>query len=90
LVLSIKLSGEKMALSEFEMKRCEKALEKFMAKHRPPPHIRNQLDLDARIKDQSVALFEIRPRWDEPLEKIETPVAKATYVKRQELWKVYW
>ncbi len=79
-----------MSLSEFEIKRCEKALKKFMAQHRPPAHIRNELDLDARINDQSVELFEIRPRWDEPAEKIEMPVAKATYIKRQELWKVYW
>ena len=79
-----------MAISEFEIKRCEKALEKFMAKHRPPVHIRNELDLSSRIENQSIELFEIRPQWDNPSKKIECSVAKATYVKTQKLWKVYW
>ncbi|MBN4054327.1 DUF3024 domain-containing protein [Nitrospira defluvii] len=79
-----------MAISEFEIKKCEKAIEKFMAKHRPPAHIRNELDLASRIENQSVVLFEIRPQWDNPSKKIEHPVAKATYVKAQKLWKVYW
>jgi len=79
-----------MAISEFEIKRCEKAIEKFMVKHRPPVHIRNELDLGSRIKNQSVELFEIRPQWDNPSNKIEVPVAKATYVKNQKQWKVYW
>lgn len=79
-----------MALSEFEIKRCEKALEKFMAKHRPPVHIRNEIDIGSRIENQSVEIFEIRPQWDNPSNKIEHPVAKTTYVKTQRLWKIYW
>ena len=79
-----------MAISEFETKRWEKAIEAFMAKRRPPAHIRNELDLGYRIVNQSVELFEIRPQWRNPSEKMETPVAKATYVKTQKLWKVFW
>ena len=69
-----------MALSEFEIKQCEKAMEAFMEKRRPPAHIRDQLDLGFRIKDQSVAIFEIRPAWRDPTERKEHAVAKATYV----------
>jgi len=79
-----------MAISEFETKRCEKAKEKFMAKRRPPAHIRSKLDLGFRIENLSVEIFEVRPRWDKPSEKTESPVAKATYVKNQKLWEVYW
>ena len=79
-----------MAISEFEIKRCEKEIEKFLAIHRPPAHIRNEVDIGYRIKDQSVEIFEIRPHWKEPSEKMETPVAKTTYVKRQGVWKVFW
>ncbi|MES9964223.1 MAG: DUF3024 domain-containing protein [Candidatus Sedimenticola sp. 20ELBAFRAG] len=43
-----------------------------------------------RIKDQSIEIFEIRTRWNNPEEKIEHAVAKATYVKSQKKWKVYW
>lgn len=79
-----------MAISEFEIKKCEKALEAFIAKHRPPVHIRNEVDFGYRIENQSVEIFEIRPHWRSPSEKTETPIAKATYIKARKLWKVYW
>jgi len=79
-----------MAISEFEIKRCEKAMNKFIQKNRPPPHIRKELDLCYRIKNQSIEIFEVRPRWDSPEELMENPVAKATYVKTQGMWKIYW
>jgi len=79
-----------MALSEFEVKKIEKEVGRFVEARRPPPHIRQELDLGFRVKGQSVEIFEIRPRWRHPKEKIEEPVAKATYVKTQKLWKVYW
>jgi len=79
-----------MALSEFEMKKFEKVVDSFVQKRRPPPHIRNEVDLGFRIKGQSVEIFEIRPAWQNPTEKIEEPVAKGTYVKTQRVWKVYW
>ena len=79
-----------MAFSEFELKRYEKVVKAFVDKHRPPPHIRKDLDLGYRLKGQSVELFEIRPRWDNPKELLEHAVAKATYVKTQGVWKLYW
>jgi len=80
-----------MALSEFEIKKAEKEVSAFVEKRRPPPSIRKELDLDYRIKGQSVEIFEVRPLWrGKPGETIEHPVAKATYVKTQKLWKVYW
>lgn len=79
-----------MALSEFEIKKCEKELEAFMAIRRPPVHIRPELDLGYRIENQSIEIFEIRPQWQNPSETMELPVAKTTYVKTQNCWKVYW
>lgn len=79
-----------MAISEFEINKCEKVAQKFMAEHRPPAHIRNEVDLGFRIENQSIEVFEIRPQWNNPSNKIEQPVAKATYVKNQKIWKVYW
>ena len=46
-----------MAISEFEIKRCEKELDKFLTKTRPPAHMRDQLDLGYRIDNQSVEIF---------------------------------
>jgi len=79
-----------MTLSEFETKRFKKAVAAFIEKRRPPPHIRPELDLAYRLANQSVEIFEIRPVWDNPKEKMEHPVAKATYVKSRKVWKVYW
>jgi hypothetical protein len=79
-----------MVFSEFEIKRIEKSVDKFMEKRRPAPHIRNQVDLGFKIKNQSLELFEIRPRWNNPSETIEGAIAKATYIKTKRIWKIYW
>lgn len=79
-----------MAISEFEVKRCEREVEKFLKLKRPPAHVRNQLDFGYRIENQSVELFEIRPEWRNPENKMEISFAKATYVKKEKLWKIYW
>lgn len=62
----------------------------YVEKHRPPAHIRDKRDLSFRVKDQSVEIFEIRPRWNNPVEKIEESVAKATYIKSKHIWKIFW
>ena len=79
-----------MALSEFERKRLERTVGAYIEKHRPPPHIRPDLDLCFRIEGQSVEIFEVRPDWQNPKEKMEKPCAKATYKKTQQTWRVYW
>jgi hypothetical protein len=79
-----------MALSEFERKRIERAVGEFIDRRRPPPHIRPKLDLGFRVSGQSVEIFEIRPRLNDTSEKIEEAVAKATFVKSQGAWKVFW
>lgn len=79
-----------MSLSEFELKRTKKIVAAFIEKHRPEPHIRPNLDLSFRMEGQSVEIFEIRPRWNNPKENHEIPIAKATYVKTRQSWRVFW
>jgi hypothetical protein len=79
-----------MALSEIEEARVRKIVGGFVERHRPPPDIRHEVDLAYRVSGQSVEIFEIRPRWNEPSEKFERPVAKATFVRSQAIWRVYW
>ena len=79
-----------MALNELEQKRCERAMGALLERRRPPAHIRPKLDIGVRVSGQSVEVFEVRPRWDQPQEKMEMPIAKATYVKAKEIWKVFW
>ena len=79
-----------LALTELERKRCEKALADFMARRRPPPHLRDQFDLGYTMQGQSIEIFESRPHWKDAGVRQESPVAKATFVRTQGIWKVFW
>jgi hypothetical protein len=80
-----------VALAEIELARVRKAMDAFMQRRRPPPHIRAELDLGFRVTGQSVEIFEIRPAWrGPPDEKHESPVAKATYVRARGVWRIFW
>ena len=79
-----------MSFSEFEKKRIQKILGQYIEKNRPPKNVRDQVDLSFRISGQSVEIFEIRPLWNDPNQKIEEPIAKSTYVKSRKIWKVFW
>lgn len=65
-------------------------MENYIARIRPAEHIREQLDINYKIDNQSVILFEVRPAYTRPEEKIEFNYAKVTYVKSTKKWKVYW
>lgn len=79
-----------MAFSELEEKNVERAVAKFLEAHRPPVEIRPKLDLAVRISGQSVQIVETRSHFQEPSTNIESPVAKATYIKKSQRWKIYW
>ena len=79
-----------MPFNDLEKKRIENALDKFLAKRRPQPHIRKELDLSYRLSGQSIELLEIRPQWDDPTVIHQRPFAKATYVRTQGYWKIFW
>ena len=79
-----------MTISEFEIKRYEKIVGQYIEGRRPPEHVRGQVDLAFRIDGQSVTIFEIREIWNQRDKKVESPIAKATYVKKTNSWKIYW
>ena len=79
-----------MTLSEFDTKRCEKLVAAFIQRRRPPPHIRNEVDLAFRMLDQSVEIFEIRRHWRDESKVLEHAIATATYNKRKQNWRVFW
>ncbi len=79
-----------MAISEFEIKRTERELDKFLTKRRPPAHLRAEVDIGYEIHNQNVIISEIRPDWKNPEELLHLPFARATYVKSKKHWKVYW
>ena len=77
-------------MNELELQKWTKTVGDYIEKHRPPLQVRNRLDLGFRIKEQSVEIFDIRPLYDNPDEKIEEMQAKATFIKKSSNWKVYW
>ena len=79
-----------MAFTPTELATIHRALDGFLAIRRPPPDMRHLLDLEARIQGQQVVLLEVRAAWQKPTEKIECPIAKASYIRNLDVWKVYW
>jgi hypothetical protein len=79
-----------MALSEFEIKKIEKAAGQFLDKRRPPVSIRNELDLGWRLDKHSFYFFERRPVWNDPSVYQDLDCLKAIYVRTQGTWKIYW
>ena len=49
-----------------------------LAKRRPPPRIRKEVDIGYCLSGQSVELLEIRPQGDDPSIIHRRPFAKAT------------
>lgn len=78
-----------MAFSELEQKRIERQADAYVQSRRPPPQLRDQVDIAFRIHGQSIEIFEIRPAWRKPGVTIENPIAKATYVRTREAWSVF-
>jgi hypothetical protein len=65
-------------------------MEAYLIASRPPEEIRDQLDINYKIENQSIIVFEIRPSWSNPFKKVESYVAKTTFVKKNNIWKIFW
>ena len=79
-----------MALTETEIAKIHKTMAAFIAKHRPPEHLRDKIDIAYRLTDQCIEIFHIRPRFNKPKEKHEEFVPKARYFRSRDTWTVYW
>lgn len=80
-----------MAIDVIQSSEIIVQLENFVDQIRPDKEeIRRKLDYGYNIDNQSVILYEIRPNWLNPEEIQQHPFAKATYIKRNGIWKIYW
>ena len=80
-----------MPFSQTHESRIDDAIAAFMAKRRPPVALRNTVDLLHRLTGQSLEIYELRPAFQgKPGLMHEHPVAKATFVKKHDHWRVYW
>ena len=79
-----------MAFNENQIQKIEQIVNPFIESIRPAPEIRQKMDISFRLENQSLLIFEIRPQFRYPDRVLESSIAKATYVKRTRLWKLYW
>ncbi|AUC23043.1 hypothetical protein BTO15_13490 [Polaribacter sejongensis] len=52
--------------------------------------IRKQIDIGYTYDGKSVILFQIRPQWNNPEQKLQIDFAKITRIKSKKIWKLYW
>jgi hypothetical protein len=79
-----------MALDGLHTVDIIETMEKFLEQVRPPEEIRAQLDVNYSIDAQSIVINEVRPRWDNKDEYREYGIAKATYNRSKNEWKIFW
>jgi hypothetical protein len=79
-----------MALTFENIIEIIEIMEGYLINSRPPEEIRNKVDINYKIEGQSIVVFEVRPIWKNPSEKVEINVAKTTFFKRENKWKIYW
>ena len=79
-----------MSIDILETAEVIEVLENYLDEIRPPENRRNELDVAYKIENQSVTIYEIRPRYDNPEIKIECDIARATWVRVRGYWKIFW
>lgn len=69
----------------------EQYLKTFVEALRPQdPEIRKQINIGYSWGNNTAILFEIRPKWDDSKELINTEFAKIRYTRTQKEYKLYW
>jgi hypothetical protein len=78
-----------MAFSELELKLIEQAVGE-LCRRRSPAHLKDKLWLEYSVKGHEAVIVERRPRWDNPIEWIESPVAKLKFTRLANKRRLYW
>lgn len=68
----------------------ETQIKEFVESIRPPLDIREKVDIGYRFQKNTLELFEIRPKWHNQNDRIQSSFAKTRFVKTQGIWKIYW
>lgn len=65
-------------------------MEGFLERARPAEDIRSKLDIGYKIEGQSIFIHTIRPVWNDPSKTQISDVAKTTFTKAKNEWKIFW
>ena len=61
-----------------------------MCRKRSPVRLKDKLRLEYSVKAHDVVIYERRPRWDDPTEWRNSPVAKIKLIRSAGKWRLYW
>lgn len=64
-------------------------MDAYLVSVRPPEAMRSQVNIGYKIDKQSIIVHEIRPLWTDNSIVEEIPIAKCTFVKRTNDWKIF-
>jgi hypothetical protein len=78
-----------VAFSEVELKRIQQTVGE-LCRTRSPVHLKDKLCLEYSVKGHDVTIFERRPRWDNPKEWVESPIAQIKFIRSAGEWRLYW
>ena len=78
-----------MAFGELELKRIDKIVGKF-CRRMSPAHLKGKLRLEFAVKGHEVMIYERRPKWVNPSEWMDSPVAKLKFIRTASKWRLYW
>lgn len=80
-----------MAFTDEEIATHTATLEhEFWSRRRPPLNVRDLMREGQRFADQSIELFYVRPLHFDPTRHTEEPIAKLTYVRVSNSWRIFW
>lgn len=78
-----------MSPQELHSQHIQPALDAFLNRCRPPENIRPQWDVGAKVAGKTVEVFEVRSQWDSPGRVYRYPLAKASWVSRERVWRIF-
>ena len=78
-----------MALTDIETRKVKKIVG-ALCSEKTPDHLKDKLRFEFEIEKQNVIIYEVRPMWKNPSEFTKMPIAKLTYVRTENIWKLYW
>ena len=77
-----------MSFSELELKHIKNMVEKMC--ERRSAHLHDELRTTFEVKGHDVTVYEERPYWKNPQKWIKEPVAKFKFIRKDNVWKLYW
>lgn len=79
-----------MSFTREETAEIQQTIDQYLESLRPEEEIRKDLDYECHIEGQSLILYEVQPAYFDPSQVSKLEIAKATYIRKTGMWKIYW